>query len=62
MVGITDGSATEVVSGELKEGESVIIGDSTQTASAPAQPNAPLPPLLGGLRGLGGGGGRGRGN
>lgn len=62
MVGITDGSATEVVSGELKEGESAIIGDSTQTASAPAQSNAPLPPLLGGLRGLGGGGGRGRGN
>ncbi|MBI2150229.1 MAG: HlyD family secretion protein, partial [Acidobacteria bacterium] len=61
MVGITDGSATEVVAGELKEGESAIIGDSTQSASAP-QPNAPLPPLLGGLRGFGGGGGRGRGN
>ena len=60
MLGITDGSATEVVAGELKPGESVIIGDSTQTTAAPNQQNTPFP-LLGGPRGFGGGG-RGRGN
>ena len=36
VLGITDGSATEVVSGELKPGDVVIIGDTTQTASTPA--------------------------
>ena len=29
VLGITDGSFTEVISGELKEGDSVIIGDTT---------------------------------
>ena len=46
-LGITDGSATEVASGELTEGDAVIIGDSTQ-ASAPR----------GGIFGGGGGGSR----
>jgi HlyD family secretion protein len=32
MVGITDGSRSEVVSGDLAEGDPVMIGDSTQTA------------------------------
>jgi HlyD family secretion protein len=32
-LGITDGTATEVVSGDLKEGDSVVIGDSTQAAA-----------------------------
>ena len=32
-LGITDGVATEVVSGELQEGEAVLIGDSTQAAA-----------------------------
>jgi len=31
MLGITDGSRTEVVSGDLSEGDQVLIGDSTQT-------------------------------
>ena len=37
VLGITDGSATEIVSGELKSGDAVIIGDSTQSANT-AQP------------------------
>ena len=59
ILGITDGSATEVVSGDLKPGDMVVIGDSSQPATSPAQ----------GQRGGGGfgpfgfgGGGRGRGN
>jgi HlyD family secretion protein len=59
MLGITDGSTTEVVAGELKEGEPVIIGDSLQSAAPPASNGGPPLPLPG-LRGLGGG--RGRGN
>ncbi len=59
LLGITDGSATEVVSGELKQGDVVIIGDSTQAANTPSGNTAP--PFLGGLgRGGPGGGGRGR--
>jgi len=38
VLGITDGSATEVVSGELKAGEAVIIGDSAKSAGV-APPN-----------------------
>ena len=37
LLGITDGAATEIVSGDLNPNDLVIIGDSTQTASAPAQ-------------------------
>jgi HlyD family secretion protein len=63
LLGITDGSATEVVSGEIQAGDAVIIGDSTQAAGAPAQGNTPFPLLGGGRGGFGGGGGgRGRGN
>src|SRR6267142_101727 len=60
LLGITDGSATEVVSGDLKPGEMVIIGDSTQPATSATQGQR------GGGGGFGpfgfGGGGRGRGN
>jgi HlyD family secretion protein len=59
VLGITDGSTTEVISGEIQPGEMVIIGDSTQSAQAPSA--ATPPPFLGGL-GRGGFGGRGRGN
>jgi HlyD family secretion protein len=58
VLGITDGSTTEVVSGEINPGDSVIIGDTFQTAQSPAA--ATPPPFLGGLGR--GGGGRGRGN
>jgi HlyD family secretion protein len=59
LLGITDGSATEVISGEIQPGDAVIIGDSSQTAQTQAAPNAP--PFFPGF-GRGGGGGRGRGN
>jgi HlyD family secretion protein len=60
LLGITDGSTTEVISGEVQPGDMVIIGDSAQTAQAPNQNNAP--PFFPGFgRGGGGGGGRGRG-
>jgi HlyD family secretion protein len=58
LLGITDGSATEVISGEIKPGDAVIIGDNTQGAQAPAGA-AGGPPFLGGFGGRGGGGGRG---
>jgi HlyD family secretion protein len=47
LLGITDGTATQVVSGELQEGDEVIVGDSTQAAAAQTQQD----------RGPGGGGG-----
>ena len=56
VLGITDGSATELVSGDVKKGDLLVIGDSsqgTQTSGTPAQPG-----LFGGL----GRGGGGRGN
>jgi HlyD family secretion protein len=53
VVGITDGSTTEVVSGDLNPGEAVIIGDSTQGAN--------VAPQTGGGFGFGFGGGRGGG-
>ena len=56
VVGITDGSATEVVSGDLHAGDHVIIGDSTQVARTPAPAN---PGFAFGF-GRGGGGGRGQ--
>jgi HlyD family secretion protein len=58
VLGITDGTATEIVSGELNPGDAVVIGDTTKAANIPA-PNAPG---FGGPFGGGGGGGRGRGN
>ena len=54
VAGITDGSATEVVSGDLNPGEAVIIGDSTQAANV-------APQTGGGFGGFGFGGGRGGG-
>jgi HlyD family secretion protein len=57
LLGITDGSATEVVSGEIKPGDAVIIGDSTQTTQTST--TATPPPFFGGGFGRGGGGGRG---
>jgi HlyD family secretion protein len=37
VLGITDGSFTEVISGELKEGDSVLIGDSTAMPTTSGQ-------------------------
>ena len=47
LLGITDGKSTQVISGELKETDAVIVGDSTQAAAAQTQPSG----------GPGGGGG-----
>ena len=56
LLGITDGSATEVISGEINAGDAVIIGDNTQGAQTQTAPTAP--PFFPGF----GRGGRGRGN
>jgi HlyD family secretion protein len=40
MLGITDGSSTEVVSGDLKDGQEVVVG----TVGGPARPSGPTPP------------------
>jgi HlyD family secretion protein len=62
VLGITDGSATEVVSGNLQPGDTVIIGDSTQPATSSGQAQRGGGPGFGPF-GLGGGGrGGGRGN
>jgi HlyD family secretion protein len=61
LLGITDGSATEIISGEIHPGDVVIIGDSSETAQSTAPQGGP-PFLFGGGRGGGfGGGGGGRG-
>jgi HlyD family secretion protein len=60
LLGITDGSASEVVSGELKQGDLVIIGDNTQPANSAAAPGPPAFGPFGGFGPRGGGGGRGR--
>ena len=52
MLGITDGSATEIVSGQLSDGDQVIIGDSTKSAGIAPPNGAPA-------FGPGGGGPRG---
>ncbi len=44
LLGITDGVNTEVVAGEVKEGEQVIIGDTSQV---PAQPQSGAPSPFG---------------
>jgi HlyD family secretion protein len=53
LLGITDGSSTEVISGEIRPGDAVIIGDSTQGSQTTT--SNPNPGFLFGR----GGGGRG---
>ena len=57
VVGITDGSTTEVISGDLKPGDAVIVGDSAQAPGATSTPQRGG--FFGGGPGGGGGGGRG---
>jgi HlyD family secretion protein len=61
VLGITDGTATEVISGEIQAGDMVVIGDNTQ-AGQTTNSGATAPPFFGGFGRGGGGGGRGRGN
>jgi HlyD family secretion protein len=59
-VGLSDGAATEVVDGDLKEGDMVITGQ-TVSGSSNAQNNQSRPPGFGNAPRVGGaGGGRGR--
>ena len=58
-VGLSDGAATEVVDGDLKEGDMVITGQ-TISGSSSAQNNQSRPPGFGNAPRVGGGGGRGR--
>jgi HlyD family secretion protein len=62
LLGITDGSATEIISGEIHPGDVVVIGDSSESAqSTGPQGGPPFFPGFGGGRGGFGGGGGGRG-
>jgi HlyD family secretion protein len=58
-IGLTDGAATEVVEGNLQEGEMVIVG---QTITSAAKPGASPAPGFGGAPRAPGGGGGGRRN
>ncbi|MDQ5838895.1 MAG: hypothetical protein M3379_19130, partial [Acidobacteriota bacterium] len=61
-VGLTDGSSTEVVEGDLKEGDVVITGQTLSAASKSQNSNAQsAPPGFGGAPRFGGGGGGQRG-
>jgi HlyD family secretion protein len=61
-IGLTDGASTEVVEGNLVEGEMVITGQTLSSANRAANSNQAAAPGFGGApRGGGaGGGGRGR--
>ena len=43
--GLSDGSMTEMVAGELKEGEQVIVGTAQSGGSAAARPSGPRLPF-----------------
>jgi HlyD family secretion protein len=55
-VGLSDGASTEVVEGELKEGDMVITGQ-TLSGSTSSQSNQSRPPGFGNAPRVGGGGG-----
>jgi HlyD family secretion protein len=58
-IGLTDGASTEVVEGDLREGEVVITGQNISGESRP-QTTGQTPPGFGGAPRTGAGGGRGR--
>ena len=59
-VGLTDGAATEVVEGNLQEGELVITGQTISGGTAQSNQTTTAPGFGGAQRGGGaGGGGRG---
>src|ERR1041384_3587705 len=58
-IGLTDGSSTEVVEGDLKEGELVITGQTITGAAKSANTNQTTPPGFGGAPRGGPVGGRG---
>jgi HlyD family secretion protein len=60
-IGLTDGAATEVVEGNLVEGEMVITGQALSSGAAKSNTNAASAPGFGGAPRTGGAGGGGRG-
>lgn len=63
-IGLSDGSSTEVVEGELREGDVVVTGQNvtaSSSSSSRAQNNNQTAPGFGGAPRVGGGGGRGGG-
>ena len=58
-LGVTDSINTEVVGGDLKEGDQIILGEAS--ANAPAAGEDAKNPFAPQFRGRGGGGGGGRG-
>jgi HlyD family secretion protein len=59
-IGLTDGASTEVVEGNLVEGEMVITGQTLSSGAAKSNTNAASAPGFGGAPRTGGAGGRGR--
>ncbi|HEV2914818.1 MAG TPA: efflux RND transporter periplasmic adaptor subunit [Pyrinomonadaceae bacterium] len=57
-IGLTDGASTEVIEGDLREGEVVITGQNVTGSNRP-QTTGQTPPGFGGAPRTGGGGGRG---
>jgi hypothetical protein len=57
-VGLSDGSATEVVEGDLREGDMVITGQTLTGANRPANTQSTPPGFGNAPRGAGGGGRR----
>jgi HlyD family secretion protein len=62
QVGLSDGSRTEIVGGDLREGDRVIIGAPGTSNSKPPSGAPPVGLPFGGMRGAGGGAGRRGGN
>src|SRR5262249_1764313 len=56
VLGLSDGASTEAVSGDLKEGDLIIVGDSSQADGGGNRGNQQGGIRIG-LPGLGGGGG-----
>jgi HlyD family secretion protein len=59
-IGLTDGASTEVVEGNLQEGESVVTGQTVTSSSRTQNTQNTTPGFGGAPRGPGGGGGGGR--
>ena len=59
-IGLTDGASTEVVEGNLVEGEMVITGQTLSSGAAKSNTNAASAPGFGAAPRTGGAGGRGR--